>query len=1137
MILILLLAVAGVVLNGPGSRWIIKDQIHKFAAEQDLEGSFTLEGTIISGYIISDLKFSGDGGVKQLEVGELKLSYSLEKLIDKEIDAIEIDKVVLVTDLDDFPSKTEEKESETDLKELLASIKPIVTAPKIEVLDVDVTIKKGGEGVVTFQWESFAQVAKSGVFDLSGLAIQEAQLGIESEPQDIRLEWGEHNFSIKQFVLMSEVGVRASLVDWSEDLLLETDLFAGQALAEVRLKDKLSVVLREGTFCSQWLEQKLGLPLPASFELKGLNAEVDDYRMPIPEWRVAADIELESAKYENYSLSNFNILLGQKDGEYTGSLNGDLNQIPLVLNFGGVWQKKNAEKWWEYTAANFSLDIQRLEEIPSLWVDLPEELKYQAAKFEVDGDFQMSDLDIKTLNVSGNLSGVSLDEVGLPSFDLKANMNGENVAFNAVLKEAEKSTIQLEGSYLTEQKEFVGNLEVLKPNPIWLNAVIHFTGADVSIDEGAELSWKGKGNITDSFDDLVQEGNLVVKMLEVELAGNKKVRLVSDFDYSFPDAVDMKLLKLSLDDWKTDVKFNWDGKRINVPQASLKYQGVDIAKLKASLPYNLEIQDLEGFLNQTDDWDISIKSEDLSIQKIEKWAGLDLPIDITGRAKADFQLHGSPSHPNIKGAVICSDLRGIDEGLKEPVYIKANIESLNKKLKFNTVVREKGNELLSLNGSIPFTPLEWVQQAELIEPILRDTPIKAELKVNNIPLNRASHYLPELAELDGGVSAKGVFTGTLNEPQYQLEVDADLPKIVVKDFEVERITNVKLKSSMNEDFIVSSELKAQINGGDFSIKGDVDITDLTDPVFDFNLKCDYAQIYRNDFLSSRANVDINLKGTIADALVSGDVGIVESLFYKDIELIPIGVPSSEVAEVKLPAVNVASDDELPIPAPFDQWKMDVTVKTEDPFQIRGNIARGKVEGGLRLTGLLKKPTATGTFFIKKIKAKLPFSVLRVANGEVIFDESTGLMNPKLKINGTSEVGNHKINLLVHGNVSSPGTSLSSSPPLPEPDIMSLLATGSTTSGLENNDAVALKALQVFLIKMEERKTVPGGNKLFGALLSAMKKLNLEAGKEDRFTGSTYTSASVDITPNWLFTTQVDAELETRGLLVYLVRFR
>ena len=259
--------------------------------------------------------------------------------------------------------------------------------------------------------------------------------------------------------------------------------------------------------------------------------------------------------------------------------------------------------------------------------------------------------------------------------------------------------------------------------------------------------------------------------------------------------------------------------------------------------------------------------------------------------------------------------------------------------------------------------------------------------------------------------------------------------------------------------------------------------------------------------------------------------------YKDIELIPIGIPSSSVAKVQLPSLGSSKNKELPVPEPFGNWKLDLVVKTQDPILIRGNVATGRVEGEVHVSGPLKRPKPKGRLYVREVEASLPFSQLEIAEGEIIFTPELGIMNPKLKILGTSTISGYDVNLLVYGETANPQTILTSSPPLPESEITSLLGTGSTTNALGNTNAVALKALQILLIQLRDRNTIPGGNRLFGALLGGIEKANLQVGENDTFSGRKFTSASINLQNSWYFTTQIDEEQRARGLLVYKIRFK
>ena len=75
------------------------------------------------------------------------------------------------------------------------------------------------------------------------------------------------------------------------------------------------------------------------------------------------------------------------------------------------------------------------------------------------------------------------------------------------------------------------------------------------------------------------------------------------------------------------------------------------------------------------------------------------------------------------------------------------------------------------------------------------------------------------------------------------------------------------------------------------------------------------------------------------------------------------------------------------------------------------------------------------------------------------------------------------------------------------------------------------------MKLKQQNDNPGGNKLFKAMLTGVEDLNLNVGEVDPFTGKKFASGTVEIHPRWHLTAQVDATQQTRGLIVYVLRFR
>src|SRR5215216_3467880 len=74
--------------------------------------------------------------------------------------------------------------------------------------------------------------------------------------------------------------------------------------------------------------------------------------------------------------------------------------------------------------------------------------------------------------------------------------------------------------------------------------------------------------------------------------------------------------------------------------------------------------------------------------------------------------------------------------------------------------------------------------------------------------------------------------------------------------------------------------------------------------------------------------------------------ITPSRFFKEIDILPIGLPGKPKPEPK----SVPSEPDVSLPPPLDKWKIDLGIKTRenDPFLVRGNLANGQVGVNLRV---------------------------------------------------------------------------------------------------------------------------------------------------------------------------------------------
>ncbi|MEZ4871750.1 MAG: translocation/assembly module TamB [Bdellovibrionales bacterium] len=137
---------------------------------------------------------------------------------------------------------------------------------------------------------------------------------------------------------------------------------------------------------------------------------------------------------------------------------------------------------------------------------------------------------------------------------------------------------------------------------------------------------------------------------------------------------------------------------------------------------------------------------------------------------------------------------------------------------------------------------------------------------------------------------------------------------------------------------------------------------------------------------------------------------------------------------------------------FAPLTLNLDVILANPVTIRNSLANIPLDGRVKVTGPIESPHLTGQFDLQA-GGKLNFreSEFDLQSGSAVYRDSPP-ENPELNVTAStvleSQDVNYDVSLLLQGNANNPRIRLSSSPPLEELDIISLLGFGYTRSDLE-----------------------------------------------------------------------------------------
>jgi len=642
-----------------------------------------------------------------------------------------------------------------------------------------------------------------------------------------------------------------------------------------------------------------------------------------------------------------------------------------------------------------------------------------------------------------------------------------------------------------------------------------------------QFSATAKGSIPDQ----THQGKLDLTSLTLNQPNLPTATTQGEIQWNWPESVTIDRLQMDAPEGQLNAQLLWQDEVLTINNLSLAESGRTLLTASGKLPAPLKIPPLDEFLDSSDPVALSIKSQPLSFKTLSAFA--PIPETLEGVLQTDLELAGSLAKPSLNGFTTLDDFRLSNYPTLPPASVRLTFKTEDQKLLLTANAREPGGPLIDVNGELPFLPRAWIDRKK--SPT--ESPISLTATSPELSLKRVQPFVPMIASANGFLKLDFQASGTLAKPTYSGTAKVRVKSMRLADSPVSDLRNVNVNLAIAGTTLTIQPSSLSASGGDVKLSGTVELGG-EEPVFDISARGSHFLLTRNNDYSFRGNPNLKLRGPFSSATVSGTVGIVESLFYKDVEILPFGVPRT--TEVPSPNLPTFTKQSTPGPAAkksggVQDWKLNLDVTTTDPILIRGNLARGEITGNVKVFGTIGNPKTSGTLSGNKLVADLPFSDLQVQTA-IMTLRPDALTNPFINLRGSSNVGEYTVQVYLSGPVQNPNLILTSSPPLPDSEIMLLLATGSASAQLEDRQVASQKALQ-YLLEGIRRRNADKDKTVFQRLLKNSDQIELSLGDTDQFSGRKFSSATLDLSDQWDFTTQIDNQGQTRALVVFSIRFR
>lgn len=334
----------------------------------------------------------------------------------------------------------------------------------------------------------------------------------------------------------------------------------------------------------------------------------------------------------------------------------------------------------------------------------------------------------------------------------------------------------------------------------------------------------------------------------------------------------------------------------------------------------------------------------------------------------------------------------------------------------------------------------------------------------------------KLAEtLDPDLTASGVTTfqvearGPLNNPGLRGRVDFQNASLALEDLP-NSLSQLHGTLEFNQNRLEVRSLTAMTGGGQLSVSGYL--------AYQHGIFADLAvsgkgvRIRYPQGVSSLADANLKLQGPQNNLLLSGNVMLTRFSISSDLDIAGLAAQAGKVQPVAAPD------------APSNHIRLDVRILSSPQLNFQNAYAKLAGDVDLRLRGTLATPSLLGRVSITEGNATIAGTRYELQRGDITFTNPVRI-EPAIDLNATARVEDYDITLGLHGSLSKMTVSYRSDPPLPEADVVALLALGRTENaqqiyGQQQRQAAANPTTEALLGGALNATVSSRVQKLFGA---------------------------------------------------------
>ena len=330
-------------------------------------------------------------------------------------------------------------------------------------------------------------------------------------------------------------------------------------------------------------------------------------------------------------------------------------------------------------------------------------------------------------------------------------------------------------------------------------------------------------------------------------------------------------------------------------------------------------------------------------------------------------------------------------------------------------------------------------------------------------------------QLSGPIAVAADFSGRVAAPQLTGLIRADNLTYDNESYGT-RLSQMKIAARFTNDRLDLTNLSARAGNGSVQAQGSVGLAAAGGFPIDLRARLDNAQLAKSDSLAATTSGTVRFTYGRDGGLLQGNLNIPEARY----EIIRQG--SAEVPELtgirRKSQIVTPRPTDRPKPAPVSLIKLDLTIRADNQLFVSGMGLESEWEMNLNVGGTSVAPVITGGLDLVRGTYSFAGKRFEVTRGTIRF-RGGQLTDPDINIQASTTVNGITAVIAITGTGQRPQIAFTSTPALPQDEVLSRLLFGTNPENLS-----ATEALQLASALNSLRGSGGGGLNPLGKLRSA-----------------------------------------------------